>query len=74
MFGVWQATFTKFPFLRDQWRQNCEEERLLGVSLTGIMDHPPEQRQRQDEKVAVGDESHGHRMRQRSSVSVSVST
>lgn len=40
MFGVWQATFTKFPFLRDQWRQNCEEERLLGVSLTGIMDHP----------------------------------
>jgi hypothetical protein len=40
MFGAWQATFTKFPFLRDTWQRNCEEERLLGVSLTGIMDNP----------------------------------
>lgn len=40
MFGVWQAAFTKFPYLRPQWKKNCNEERLLGVSLTGIMDNP----------------------------------
>lgn len=36
--GTFQSTLTDFPFLRDIWRQNTEEERLLGVSLTGIMD------------------------------------
>jgi ribonucleoside-diphosphate reductase alpha chain len=40
MFGTWQASFTHFPYLRSEWKANCEEERLLGVSLTGIMDHP----------------------------------
>jgi len=40
MLGVWQSTFTNFPYLRKAWKENCEEERLLGVSLTGIMDHP----------------------------------
>jgi ribonucleoside-diphosphate reductase alpha chain len=40
MLGSWQATFTNFPFLRPGWKANCREERLLGVSLTGIMDHP----------------------------------
>lgn len=39
MLGSWQATFTKFPYLRPEWKKNCEEERLLGVSLTGMMDH-----------------------------------
>lgn len=39
-FGAWQATFTDFDFVDPQWKINCEEERLLGVSLTGIMDHP----------------------------------
>lgn len=39
MFGSWQATQTNFPYIRDDYRKNCEEERLLGVSLTGIMDH-----------------------------------
>lgn len=34
--GTWQSTLTKFPGLRSSWRKNCEEERLLGVSLTGI--------------------------------------
>jgi ribonucleoside-triphosphate reductase (thioredoxin) len=34
--GTWQSTLTKFPGLRPTWRRNCEEERLLGVSLTGI--------------------------------------
>lgn len=34
--GTWQSTLTDFTHLRDQWRENCREERLLGVSLTGI--------------------------------------
>lgn len=36
--GTIQATFTKFPYLRKVWQRNTEEERLLGVSLTGIYD------------------------------------
>lgn len=38
--GTVQSTYTHFPYLRDIWRKNTEEERLLGVSLTGIQDHP----------------------------------
>jgi len=38
--GTAQATLIKFPYLRKVWRNNTEEERLLGVSLTGIMDNP----------------------------------
>lgn len=42
--GVWlgiiQATFTHFPYLSKAWTKNCEEERLLGVSLSGQMDNP----------------------------------
>jgi ribonucleoside-triphosphate reductase len=38
--GTIQATYTKFPYLRKKWADNTEEERLLGVSLTGIMDNP----------------------------------
>jgi len=38
--GTVQSTYTKFPYLRKVWRNNTEEERLLGVSLTGIMDNP----------------------------------
>ena len=37
--GTAQATLTKFPYLRKVWQNNTEEERLLGVSLTGIMDN-----------------------------------
>jgi len=37
--GTWQSTLTKFPYLRKVWQKNTEEERLLGVSLTGIMDN-----------------------------------
>jgi ribonucleoside-triphosphate reductase (thioredoxin) len=36
--GTVQSTYTKFPYLRKVWAKNTEEERLLGVSLTGIMD------------------------------------
>ena len=38
--GTLQSTYTKFPYLRKVWQKNTEEERLLGVSLTGIMDNP----------------------------------
>ena len=38
--GTIQSKFTKFPYLRKVWQNNTEEERLLGVSLTGIMDNP----------------------------------
>jgi ribonucleoside-diphosphate reductase alpha chain len=36
--GTMQATLTDFKYLRKVWKQNTEEERLLGVSLTGIFD------------------------------------
>lgn len=38
--GTLQATLTDFRYLRKVWQKNTEEEALLGVSLTGIMDHP----------------------------------
>ena len=38
--GTIQSSYTKFPYLRKIWQRNTEEERLLGVSLTGIMDNP----------------------------------
>ena len=37
--GTAQSTLTNFPYLRKIWTKNTEEERLLGVSLTGIMDN-----------------------------------
>jgi ribonucleoside-diphosphate reductase alpha chain len=37
--GTVQSTYTKFPYLRKVWQRNTEDERLLGVSLTGIMDN-----------------------------------
>jgi ribonucleoside-triphosphate reductase len=37
--GTFQSTLTNFRYIRKQWRINAEEERLLGVSLTGIMDN-----------------------------------
>ena len=38
--GTFQTTLVDFRYLRSAWKRNVEEERLLGVSLTGIMDHP----------------------------------
>ena len=38
--GTIQSTLTSFQFLGEEWKKNTEEERLLGVSLTGIMDNP----------------------------------
>lgn len=37
--GTLQSTLTNFRFLSAKWKENCEDERLLGVSLTGIMDN-----------------------------------
>jgi ribonucleoside-triphosphate reductase len=37
--GTMQATLTSFKYLRKSWKEATEKERLLGVSLTGIMDH-----------------------------------
>jgi ribonucleoside-diphosphate reductase alpha chain len=37
--GTMQSTLTDFKYLRKIWKKNTEDERLLGVSLTGIMDH-----------------------------------
>jgi len=38
--GTVQSSLTKFPYLRKIWQKNTDEERLLGVSLTGLMDNP----------------------------------
>lgn len=40
IWGTLQSTLTKFGYIRDHWRKNCEEERLLGVDITGQMDCP----------------------------------
>jgi ribonucleoside-diphosphate reductase alpha chain len=37
--GTYQSTLTHFPYLRKVWQKNTEDERLLGVSLTGILDN-----------------------------------
>lgn len=38
--GTWQSSLVNFPFLCKEWKQNCEEERLLGVSLAGVNGNP----------------------------------
>ena len=38
--GTYQATLTYFPYLSKQWKENCDQERLLGVSITGQWDSP----------------------------------
>lgn len=39
MLGTFQSTLTDFPYLRKIWKDNTEEERLLGVSMTGMLDN-----------------------------------
>ncbi|MCL5004150.1 MAG: ATP cone domain-containing protein [Patescibacteria group bacterium] len=41
--GTIQSLATNFPGLRDDWKRNCEEERLLGVDINGQMDSPVSQ-------------------------------
>lgn len=50
--GTFQATLTDFKYIRSVWKKNCEEERLLGVSLTGIMDHKVLSGREGNEKLA----------------------
>ena len=38
--GTWQSCLTNFRYITKAWQKNCEEERLLGVSMTGIMGNP----------------------------------
>jgi ribonucleoside-diphosphate reductase alpha chain len=38
--GTWQASLTDFKYVSKKWSENCKEEALLGVSMTGIMDNP----------------------------------
>ena len=38
--GVCQSTFTHFPYLRPAWKKHCDEDRLLGVDITGHCDNP----------------------------------
>lgn len=38
--GTYQATLTDFPYIDEKWQLNCEQERLLGVSITGQWDSP----------------------------------
>lgn len=49
--GTLQSTLTNFRYLRKKWRDNCEEERLLGVSLTGICDNTVMSGQEGEEKL-----------------------
>jgi ribonucleoside-triphosphate reductase len=39
MLGTYQSTLSHFPYLRKMWKENTEEERLLGVSMTGALDN-----------------------------------
>jgi ribonucleoside-diphosphate reductase alpha chain len=40
LLGTYQATLTNFQYLSKEWKENCEKERLLGVSITGQWDCP----------------------------------
>jgi ribonucleoside-diphosphate reductase alpha chain len=50
--GTLQSTLTKFRYLSDKWKENTEEERLLGVSLTGILDNAILSGQNKDYKLS----------------------
>lgn len=43
--GTYQSTLTDFPYIARDWKRNCEEERLLGVSVTGQWDSPEARRE-----------------------------
>ncbi len=56
--GTYQATLTNFPYLSKEWKQRCDRERLLGVSITGQWDSPAVRnaatlRKMRDEAIAV---------------------
>jgi ribonucleoside-diphosphate reductase alpha chain len=49
--GTLQSTLTDFNFLRERWKRNCDEERLLGVSITGTRDHEVLQRVSEESRM-----------------------
>jgi len=49
--GTYQATLTKFGYLSKEWKENCEKERLLGVSITGQWDCPVVRNEKMLEKM-----------------------
>ena len=51
--GTWQASLTHFPYLSSEFTKNCEEEALLGVSLTGILDNHIMRGESQDDIAAL---------------------
>lgn len=51
--GTLQSTLTDFRYLRKEWQRNTEEERLLGVSLTGICDHKILSREANNEIISL---------------------
>lgn len=53
--GTIQASYTDFKYVRPIWRKNAEEEALLGVSLTGIMDNPFTNKPSEELKVFLND-------------------
>ena len=55
--GTIQSTYTNMPYLRPVWRKNTEAERLLGVSLTGIMDNEITSKPSEELLVQLKDES-----------------
>jgi ribonucleoside-triphosphate reductase len=57
--GTFQSTLTNFRYVRSGWKKNAEEERLLGVSLTGIMDHAVLSGTGKVTRFAIGDVEDG---------------
>jgi ribonucleoside-diphosphate reductase alpha chain len=49
--GTYQATLTNFPYLSPEWKKNCEEERLLGISISGHWDVPQLRNEKMLEKL-----------------------
>lgn len=61
LLGTYQSTLTNFKYLSKEWQENCEKERLLGVSITGQWDseiarHPDVLLKLKEEAVAVNQE------------------
>ena len=55
LLGTYQSTLTNFGYLSKKWKENCDAERLLGVSLTGYYDNPIIR----DDKVLSALKAHG---------------
>lgn len=51
--GTFQSTLTDYKYIRKKWKENAEEERLLGVSMTGIMDHTILSGSKEDDTITL---------------------